>query len=330
MTSYKKSKEEFSRDVYEAFQAIAVTSDWIRRRRHKHLLHETLETISNGLDGIPSPIFFVGSQVEGSTTIGMGSDTDRVCLQDDVRVVLKLGDWQTGKKNMLAFKDETTPPQFYKLCRLQQTPDGRRQEYSRYPVHETDVVDELGRVVVSNRIFDNDVKTHLGQQRVVKHGPAKSWTDELDFVFAFPSNDFPEECEFLFTRSRPGQWPKPETLEYARKCRMFFIPQGHPHTPLSERTLQWRLSTSLTERKLMFDFTDEQMLVYILLKMLKKEYVQPKFDNNFSTFHIKTAVMFSIQKHPPVIWRNLLYRHSHSVGTRKCLSSFHHGWSKPV
>ena len=59
----------------------------------------------------------------------------------------------------------------------------------------------------------------------------------------------------------------------------------------------------MTERKLMFDFTEEQMMVFVLLKMLKKEYCKPKFDDNFSTFHIKTAMMFCIESHPPDIWR---------------------------
>jgi len=156
MTSNKKSREEFSRDVYEAFQAIGVTSNMIHRRRHDQLLEETVATTADKLRGRPVSSFIVGSQVEGSTTIGMRSDTDNVNRQDNYQVVLKLGTCQTGKVNLLAFKDETTPPQFYKLCRLQETPDGR-QEYVRDPVHETDVVDEQGRVLVCNTVFDNDI-----------------------------------------------------------------------------------------------------------------------------------------------------------------------------
>jgi len=305
MTSYKKSQEEFSRDVYEAFQAIGVTSDMIYRRRHDRLLEVTVNTTGAKLLGYPVSYFIVGSQVEGSTTMGMRSDTDHVYRQDNYQVVLELGAWQKGKFNLLAFKDETTPPQFYKLCRLQPTQDGR-QEYMRCPAHETDVVDEQGRVLASNVFEDNVFKYTLkkmGINRFVRHGPSRSWTDKLDFVNAFPCNDLPEECECLFTRSHPNNWPKPETIEYARHCQVFFIPQGHPHSPLNERNLQWRLSTSLAERKLMFDFTDEQMLVFILLKMLKKEYCKQTLCDKFSTFHIKTAMMFSIEKHPPGIWR---------------------------
>jgi len=305
MTSNKKSREEFSRDVYEAFQAICVTSNMIHRRRHDHLMQDTMSTTRCKLLGEPVSTFIVGSQVEGSTTIGMRSDTDRVYRLDNVQVVLKLDAWQTGKINLLAFKDQTTPPQFYKLCRLQPTTDGR-QEYMRHPDHETDVVDEQGRVLVCNTVFDNEIKRAcevVGEGEIVKHGPSRSYSDEFDIVDALPCHDLPEECESLFTRSRPGHWPKSETLEFARHCQVFFIPQGHPHSPLNERKLQWRLSTSLTERKLMFDFTEEQMLVFILLKMLQKEYCKSKFGDNVSTFHIKTAMMFCIESHPPDIWR---------------------------
>lgn len=52
----------------------------------------------------------------------------------------------------------------------------------------------------------------------------------------------------------------------------------------------------------MFDFIEEQMLVYILLKMLKKEHCETKFGDNFSTFHLKTAMLFTIERHPPDIW----------------------------
>jgi len=153
MTSYKKSQEEYSRDVYEAFQAIAVTSDMIHRRRHDWLLYQTLVATQLKIRGQLAVHYIVGSQVEGSTTIGMHSDTDTVNRIDFIQVVLKLGAWQKGKVNLLAFKDETTPPQFYKLCWLQPTTDGK-QEYARVPAHDTDVVDREGRVLVSS-IFLN-------------------------------------------------------------------------------------------------------------------------------------------------------------------------------
>ena len=158
MSSGNKTREEFSRDVYEAFQAIAVTSDMIHRRRHGYLLLEMIQTTKHKIMGVDLSIFVVGSQTEGSTTRGMMSDTDSVFSQDGIQVVLKLGAWQTGKVNLLAFKDETTPPQFYKICMLRPTPDGRQDYmYMPEPVHNTDGihVDEKGRLLLSNLMADD-------------------------------------------------------------------------------------------------------------------------------------------------------------------------------
>jgi len=308
MSSGKKTQEEFSRDVYEAFRAIAVTSDMIQRRRHGHLLVEMMKTARRKLMGIDCSFFVVGSQIEGSTTIGMMSDTDTVFSQDGIQVVLKLGAWQTGKVNLLAFKDKTTPPQFYKIFMLRPTPDGRQDYmYMTEPVHNTDGVhvDEKGRLLLSNLAVDDALKKTLkyfNTDEFIKNGPSRSWTDRVEIVIALPCKDLPEECDFLFQRSCAGHWPKPETLEYAKQCPVFFIPHGHPHSELKERNLQWRLSTTLTERALMFSFTEVQMLVYILLKMLKIEHIKPKFGDNFSTFHIKTAMMYTIERYHPEIW----------------------------
>ena len=127
MPSYKKSKEEMSLDVYQAFQTIGVTSDMILRRRHDFLLVDTLRTRKCWLN-VFNRSFIVGSQVEGSTTLGMQSDIDVVTRKDNVKVVLKVGAWHQGKINLLAFKDKTTPPQFYKICRLQSTKKGRQED----------------------------------------------------------------------------------------------------------------------------------------------------------------------------------------------------------
>ena len=111
----------------------------------------------------------------------------------------------------------------------------------------------------------------------------------------------PEECEFLFSRPRPGHYPKPETLECARNCPIFLVPQGHPFS--DNKHLQWRISTSLTERFLVFDFTAEQQHVYVLLKIIRKWFIKPVVGDNLSTFHIKTAVMFTVESCQPDIWR---------------------------
>ena len=143
-----------------------------------------------------------------------------------------------------------------------------------------------------------EINQHFGP--MISQGPSRSFYDNMDMVHSFPCAGMPEECEFLFRRPRPGHQPKQETLARARACPVFIDPQGHQFS--EDKHLQWRISKSLTERFLVFDFTADQQRVYVLLKMIRKWFIKPVVGDNLSTFHIKTAIMFTIESCRPDIW----------------------------
>jgi len=277
---------------------IGVIQDMTNLRRHIHLLRETLDAVGCKLQGINVTCYIVGSQSEGTTTVGMDSDTDVTIILNDHLVVFDWAEWDKDKIILLAIRDNTTPPQLCYLQRLRRDLPLKMDD----PVNPTDEVDEEGRVLVSNKWMEDQLwekYKHVGP--MISHGPSKSFSDKVDMVFAFPCASMPEECEFLFRRPRPGHYPKPETLERARRCPTFLVPQGHPFS--EHKHLQWRISTSLWERFLVFDFTAEQQHVYVLLKMIRKSFIKPVVGDNLSTFHMKTAVMFTIESCQPDIWR---------------------------
>ena len=227
----------------------------------------------------------------------MDSDTDVMIILNNYLVVFDWAEWEKDKIIMLAIRDNTTPPQ---LCYLQRLRPDLPLKMDQ-PVMPTDEVDDEGRVLMSNKWMEDELwemYKHLGP--MISHGPSKSFSDKVDLVYAFPCASMPEECEFLFRRPRPGHFPKPETLEHARRCPTFLVPQGHPFS--EHKHLQWRISTSLCERFLVFDFTAEQQHVYVLLKMIRKSFIKPVVGDNLSTFHMKTAVMFTIESCQPDIW----------------------------
>jgi len=286
-----------SRHLSRVLDDIGVIQDMTDLRRHIHLLNGTLETMSLTLRGYNEIAYIVGSQSEGTTTVGMDSDTDHFNILTDYLVVFDWAEWDRDKKIMLAIKDNTTPPQFCYLQRLKRDLPLKMD----HPVKPTDEVDEEGRWLVSNNWDDKylwELYKPFGQ--LISHGPSKSFSDKIDLVFAFPCASMPEECEFLFRRPRPGHYPKPETLARARRCPTFLIPQGHKFS--EHKHLQWRISTSLWERFLVFDFTAEQQHVYVCLKMIRKTFIKPVVGDDFSTFHMKTAVMFTIESCQPDIW----------------------------
>jgi len=287
-----------SRHLSRVLDDIGVIQDMTDLRRHIHLLYDTLWTIGGKLQGGNESQYIVGSQSEGTTTVGMDSDTDNFVILNNHLVVFDWAEWDKDKIILLAIKDNTTPPQ---LCYLQRLRHDLPLKMDQ-PVNPTDEVDEEGRVLVSNKWMEDilwEDGKHIGP--MISHGPSRSFSDKVDLVFAFPCASMPEECEFLFSRPRPGHFPKPETLERARRCPTFLVPQGHPFS--EHKHLQWRISTSLWERFLVFDFTAEQQHVYVLLKMIRKTFIKPVVGDNLSTFHMKTAVMFTIESCQPDIWR---------------------------
>jgi len=287
-----------SRHLSRVLDDIGVIQDMTDLRRHIHLLNETLGTFFSKLKGYNETYYIVGSQSEGTTTIGMDSDTDFMYILNNYLVVFDWAEWEKDKIILLAIKDNTTPPQLCYLQRLRRDVPLKMDQ----PVNPTDEVDEEGRVLVSNKWMEDElweIGKHLGP--MISHGPSKSFSDEVDFVHAFPCASMPAECEFLFRRPRLGHFPKAETLERVRRCPTFLVPQGHPFS--EHKHLQWRISTSLWERFLVFDFTAEQQHVYVLLKMIRKSFIKPVVGDNLSTFHMKTAVLFTIESCQPGIWR---------------------------
>jgi len=89
----------------------------------------------------------------------MNSDTDFLHILNDALVVFDWAEWEKGKCNLLAIRDNTTPPQ---LCHLQRLRRALPLKIYRL-VEPTDEVDEEGRVLVSNKWNEDrlwDVRKH--------------------------------------------------------------------------------------------------------------------------------------------------------------------------
>ncbi|XP_052819034.1 uncharacterized protein LOC128244925 [Mya arenaria] len=295
---------------------IGVNKFIIAKRRRTWLEKETMQIFS---DATITDYHF-GSQTEGTTTPGMQSDIDSLSCINRIPVVLGWNEWKKGKRHLLVIKTEESPPQH---CWLQRVgPDLPLPELQiMFP---SDVIDRAGRVLMSNTQVENykysQELNELGE--VIQHGPSRSWAKNRDNVLAYHCDSLPEECKFLFQRPRPGHWPRPHTLAKAMRTGVFLVPQGYkespsrptkyrssplhvtpydPYYPLSKR--EWRFSTSLMERLLIFDMTTIQLKVYVTIKIIRKTFLKPIVGDRLSTFHIKTAMMFTIETYPSEIWR---------------------------
>ncbi|XP_052777135.1 uncharacterized protein LOC128214611 [Mya arenaria] len=315
----RESMQQLSLRLSRVLEDIGVSRYNRTRRRRTWLMREILERISNELHGFNITPYIFDSQTEGTTTWGMESDIDSFMCNNYMPVILDWSEWRQGRVNLLVVKTEQSPPQH---CWLQYVrPD------LPLPLTEVimtyDMVESEGKVLRTNtQIETHEEMRQMSQPgEMVQHGPSRSWDEMLDYIIAFHCTSLPEECKFLFCRPRPGHWPRPDTLSMARQTGVFLVPQGYtedPSRPVKCRSTtflvppqnmyyplhkwEWRFSTSIMERLLVFDMNTIQHKVYVFLKMLRKSTIKHVVDDRFSTFHMKTAILFTIETYPPNIW----------------------------
>lgn len=293
-----------SRRLARILDDAGVSAEIFRARRKTYL---QIECSKNVLSSITEGIrwYHFGSQTEGTTSLGMESDLDTLTYNPRMPVILDMADWQHGKDCLLFRLDETSPPQHCSLQRL------RSDVPERFTNRDVDyhVTDFNGDVFITHQYFDACIRESLDSLDLpyVRHGPSRSYTDDEDMVLGLFCPRPPSICQAMLRRPRPGHWPRPETLQKIETLGVFCVPVGHPSS--EHNYVEFRISTNLTERLLMFDFTDEQLLVYTFLKIFRKTYFKPIVGDRFSTFHMKTAMFYTIQACPPHIWTEdkLLY-----------------------
>ncbi|XP_052793241.1 uncharacterized protein LOC128227077 [Mya arenaria] len=205
--------------------------------------------------------------------------------------------------SLLVIKNEHSPPQH---CYLQIILlDISQPLPEEMPIPPGWNVDLHGQVFLMNTWLDYMFMFWYGE-KLIKHGPSKSLSEKLDMVVAFYCSTLHPECQALMTRPKPGHWPRPEILAKASQSGTFLVPQGHAES--DQKELEWRFATPLIERLLMFDLGIVQIQVYIFLKILRKSFLKPLVGDRLSTFHFKTALLFTVETYPPEIWQeqNLL------------------------
>ncbi|KAH3856219.1 hypothetical protein DPMN_098802 [Dreissena polymorpha] len=332
-------KDRLSIRLSTVMEDIGVTVELVNFRRYITRVREYVKTIMhmNGWKDVAT-FHFVGSQIEGSTTLGMDSDydfliTDRgiFTAYTDLSEFCPLQSYSTFL--YLAIKNTYSFPQCVCLQRViyigenilfpvsAKYFDMKRKDLSEH------LLDEDGRELLSNEIVINNLvypNYSLHSSGIVEqHEPALNLMGYADSVFCIQCDQtLPRDCQVLFERPKPGHWPKEKTLYKAKtQCAVFFMYPGNiGHTssydsssrminmdirhPTIYASRQWRMSTVSIELLLMCDLDIVQMKTYVLMKMIRIQFLKPLVADRLSTFHMKTAFLFAIEKYPPRIWTN--------------------------
>lgn len=129
-----------------------------------------------------------------------------------------------------------------------------------------------------------------------------------DLVLSMMCETWPECASEWLTRERKHGWPSAELIDKCKSMGFLVVPVGHPSS--DEPYIQWRIAFSHQELLLVRDFNSVQMKCFVILKFIKKEYIQRFIkEETLSSYHCKTCMFYCIENTPIELWvpENLAY-----------------------
>ncbi|XP_060561380.1 uncharacterized protein LOC132721142 [Ruditapes philippinarum] len=285
----------------EVLADIGVDERIVLKRRRTWLLTESIANIDNQ-SARDSLIFNFGSQSEGTTTPGMNSDLDTLACINVLPVIQDWSDWKLGVFNLLMTEDDSVSPGY---CLLQVVrPDAPLPRYG-----ESDgnfVKDKTGKL-----FYKNPLRSLCARYGIKIHGPAGEQKNrpgflDKDNVLALKCTTWPLQARQWLDQQCEGHWPSDEIKHLCSRTGCLLVGVGCRGS--EHEQLEWRISTSFSERLLMFNLNITQIRCYVLMKMLIKTYINPRFEDVISSFMCKTVLFHCIANTHSSIWRenNLL------------------------
>ncbi|XP_060562593.1 uncharacterized protein LOC132722168 [Ruditapes philippinarum] len=265
------------------------------------MLRETIINIPDWLTDENVTAYFLGSQSEGTTTVGLDSDIDVLVCMYDCNIIQDMSEWKHCKVNYLMIQDENTTPGY---CFLQLLRHDAPLPVTASP-NENYITDRSGRILYKNTVIHGLLECAVG------HGPSLAIQGQpgicdRDTVLAFPCRSWPQSASSWLDRQGIDRWPTQEMRRYLGSTVCFVVPTGSKVSAYHE--LEWRISTSLAERCLILNLNVTQIRCYVLLKMILKFFLNPQEEINMSSFMCKTILLHCIENTESSIWKeNNLY-----------------------
>ncbi|XP_060606823.1 uncharacterized protein LOC132759117 [Ruditapes philippinarum] len=297
------SRKHISLMLSEVLDDIGVNERMVMKARRHFKLMETMTNITWKSVGHNIISYCLGSRIEGTTTLGLISDTDELLFNNDNNVIQDWSEWEHGKTNFIIIQDENTTPGYCFLQLLQHDiPLSATVVPNKYYI-----IDKEGRILHKNQVYETD-----NMKYVTRHGPSfatqgQQGDYDADKVVAYPFKSWPKStASGWLERQGIGKWPTQEMRRYAASTWCFVVPTGSKISKYPE--LEWRISTSLAERCLMFDLDITHIKCYVLMKIILKSLLNPHGEINISSFMCKTILFHCIEQKEPRIWKenNLL------------------------
>lgn len=294
-----ESITQFSKAVYIGLSVEIGTASEVRFRR---------DTVDTNLD-IFICLFHklkVDTLIAGSYREGFrfsSSDMDLMAWSFFWKVISDLSQISSipfQQKRVFLMESDSVPPGYTKLRSITFTPNQTLQ------------IDDS---FISCSVFRKSIVTlfnpgfkELGTE-VSEHGPCSFAIPngfELDVAGCMKCDYWPETAKPWIRRCNEKGWPSDIVVNQIVKSGCHVVPIGS----CPENELEWRISFSVAEQKIIYSFNHSQFLCYGLLKLFLKEVINV---NNktpvLCSYFLKTAMFWVIQNDRAIRWtpENFMY-----------------------
>jgi hypothetical protein len=192
------------------------------------------------------------------------SDTDTIFCINMYHVIQDWSDWQPGVINLLMIQDRSVSPGYYRLQVLRPDFPLPIRRYKSDPSLCTVCRrDRHGSVLLKDSSASHIM--HSGpHERLERHGPAFTKiniANEYDGAIALPCTTWPLQARQWMHQQSVSQWPSDEIKQYCCRTGCFLVGVGQHGSENEE--FEWRISTSLAERCLMYNLNITQIRCYV-------------------------------------------------------------------
>ncbi|XP_060068246.1 uncharacterized protein LOC132548398 [Ylistrum balloti] len=128
-----------------------------------------------------------------------------------------------------------------------------------------------------------------------------------DYVFSFPSKNWPNVAQEWITRTRLYGWPCQTLIDKIVNGGCQFVPTGDKCS--DDTFLQWRISFVKAERSLIHSFSHCQMKVYTLLKCFLRQIKSTlkealEDEDMLCSYFLKTVLFHALENTSQIFWQD--------------------------
>lgn len=319
--------ERESRALDRFLDSIELSQEDIKSRVS---LFSHLEALAGAVDYQPDfqQTSITGSMMDGIIWKGYMPDLDTMAHVSYVSVVEKDRPFSVEKGPVFEMVDENVHPGYTRLKLIQEGPLGENNIFATTPEGAKSFCEEIDgsfylsaykMKYASNLYFQVPEKPAWviqtsysygvewpDEEALKEHGPAITFTDQAkeneppsDMAPSFTCPEWPSKAAKWVTRNRT-HWPPKELVSSLVKQGCRVVPVGFRGS--KNKHLEWRISFTLTERNLIRTFNNTQYKCYALLKMVLKEVIDKQIPDVLSSFHMKNALLWTIEKTDADVW----------------------------